>query len=374
MKIGFDAKRITHNSTGLGNYSRFIVEALAKYFPDNTYYLFTPSKGKETLYAKLMENHAIQLCLPHGMWALSLLKNIWRACFSLQNNQNINVYHGLSNELPFGLKQKNVKSVVTIHDLIFMRYPEYYTFIDKCIYTSKVKHACQQADKIIAVSEMTKQDIIRYFNVSEDKIVVVYQGCNKIFLAEPALPPFNEEVRKLYTLPEHYNLYVGSIESRKNLKIIIEAMAKMTNPTHLVAVGKRTPYTAEVEMLIKKYSLTDKVTMLHGVGFAELPAIYAMASIFIYPSFFEGFGIPIVEALNMGIPVIAATGSCLEEAGGTDSLYIDPHNSDDLVEKINIVENSKELQERMIANGKEHAKKFSDSYVVNALMEVYKTL
>lgn len=368
--IAFDAKRITHNSTGLGNYGRYIVEILSHYYPMNEYHLYTPGKGKESLKNKLPKGNNITYHYPNGI--NSFLKPIWRS-FGITNDlkkQKPDIYHGLSNELPFGLKKAGIPSLVTIHDLIFVRFPEFYKPIDRTIYNYKFRKACELGDRVIAVSEMTRQDIIKYYHIPENKIDVVYQGCAPLFLKQASLDE-RQRVTDKYNLPAHYILYVGSIEERKNLLLIVKALHKLNKDIRLIAIGKRTPYTEVVENYIRENRMGQQVTLLSNIPYEDLPVFYQLASLFIYPSFFEGFGIPIIEALHSNIPVIAATGSCLEEAGGPDSLYVNPNDADDLSEKIDWVLSTPSVADRMRAAGKKYVKRFTDKQIADDLMAVY---
>ena len=203
-----------------------------------------------------------------------------------------------------------------------MRYPQYYQSIDRKIYTYKFRKASENADKIIAISECTKRDIIRYFNIPDDKIEVVYQGCDPVF-ARPVSKKEKDRVRAAYGLPERFILSVGTIEERKNLLLAVKAVEKLDD-VHLVAIGKSTDYAKKVQDYVEAHGLENRVHIIHNLKFGDLPILYLLASLFVYPSRFEGFGIPIVEALSAGVPVIASTGSCLEEAGGEHSIYVDP--------------------------------------------------
>ena len=177
MKIGFDGKRITKNFTGLGNYSRYILHILAEYFPKNQYSIFTNSEPKANF--SFSNSASIRFHYSNNPF----LKSIWRSFGIVKNlkNDKIDLYHGLSNEIPFGLKKANIASVVTIHDLIFYRYPQYYPWLDRKIYEFKVRYACKHADQIIAISEQTKRDLINFLDVDNSKIEVVYQNCNPQF-------------------------------------------------------------------------------------------------------------------------------------------------------------------------------------------------
>lgn len=372
MKLAFDAKRITHNGTGLGNYSRFIVNSLTNSYPENSYHLYSPDKGKEHLRTLVPEQENVIFHYPGNNKFGSLGKAWWRSYGIIGDlkQEKPDLYHGLSNELPFGLEKAGIPAIVTIHDLIFVRYPQFYKAIDRNIYNFKFKKACQLADKIIAVSEMTRQDIIRIYGIPEEKIEVVYQGCDVSFL-QPAAPNKLCEVKNKYNLPKHFILNVGSIEQRKNLLLIVKALKQSGKDIHLVAIGKRTPYTKIIEQYIRENNMQEQVRLLSHIPFNDLPAFYQLASLFIYPSFFEGFGIPILEALNSGTPVIAATGSCLEEAGGPDSIYIDPKNANDLSEKINWILTTPSQAEHMRTAGKEYAKRFLDQAIARDTMDIY---
>lgn len=374
MNIGFDAKRITHNGTGLGNYGRFIIKVLSSCYPQNTYHLYSPSIGQERLRNQLKDCKHVSYHYPNSCF-YRLFKFIWRsgALVSSLKRNKVELFHGLSNELPYGLRRNNIRSVVTIHDLIFLRYPEFYKPIDRFIYKRKFRHACLKADKIVAISEMTKRDIVHFFQVEEEKIAVVYQGCDASF-THPVDSDRKEQVRVAYGLPQRFILTVGSIESRKNLLLIVKAMKHLDEDIALVAVGRRTPYADEVEQYARENGLSDRVHLVSGVTFADLPAVYQLASLFIYPSFFEGFGIPIIEAIHSGLPVIAATGSCLEEAGGPSSIYIDPNDDRMLAEKISLVLSSPELADRMRSDGKQYVKRFSDEAIAGDMMKIYQEL
>lgn len=286
----------------------------------------------------------------------------------------IDIFHGLSNELPADIARASCKTVVTIHDLIFKSHPEYYHFTDRKIYDHKFRRACDVADRVIAVSEYTKREILRYYNTPEEKIDVVYQGCDKAFSA-PIEPDKLEQVRRQYNLPGEYLLCVGSIEERKNLMLLARALKKLSRRYMVVVVGRRTAYMDKVGKYIDDNGLSQNFLFLHYVAFADLPSIYRMARAFAYPSRIEGFGIPMLEALCSGVPAIGCSGSCLEESGGKDSLYVDPDDADGMAAAISAVMNDVRLRETMITRGREYAKHFDDKALCDNLMAVYnKTL
>jgi glycosyltransferase involved in cell wall biosynthesis len=367
MNIGFDGKRAANNLTGLGNYSRSLITQLSQFFPQNQYFVYTP---------KIKENRQIKdfFTLSNVIAVLPKASNfLWRTLGIKKQllADQIDVFHGLSHEIPIGLKQIGIPSIVTIHDLIFLKFPQYFGRIDRFIYKLKCQYACTHADKIIAISEQTKKDIVSCFNIDDQKIEVVYQSCDESFKTRVS-NALKEQVKEKFALPDHYILNVGTIETRKNLLLLIKALANVPVTYKLVVVGKETPYKQLVIDEINRLSLKDRVIFLQNVPFNELPAIYQMASVLVYPSFYEGFGIPIIEALYSSVPVIAATGSCLEEAGGPDSLYIDPNNAIELAETINTVLEDQKLQTEMKQKGLAYVQRFNDDQIASHMMEVYK--
>ncbi|MCZ4244544.1 glycosyltransferase family 4 protein [Pedobacter punctiformis] len=369
LKIGFDGKRAANNLTGLGNYSRSLIEHLAHQFPENQYLVYSPKVKSSKQIDAFFKLKNIELKLPLNgrfLWrSLNILKDLSR--------DEVKIYHGLSHEIPFAIQHTRIKSVVTIHDLIFLRFPRYFKYIDRKLYLLKSRYACKHANKIIAISEKTKADIVEFYKIDPDKIQVIYQSCDDSFKM-----PFNKEtlsrIRATYKLPEKYILNVGTIEERKNLKLIVQALKEVNEAYKLVVIGKQTKYFKTVEKEIEKLGLKNRILFLKNIPFSDLPGIYQMASVFAYPSFYEGFGIPIIEALYSNVPVVAATGSCLEEAGGPDSLYVSPTDSTGLAAAINQILSSEQQQARMKKKGLEFVQKFNNPLVTQQLMDSYKAL
>ena len=371
MNIGFDGKRAANNLTGLGNYSRSLILQLSEFFHQNHYFIYSPKVKEAKQISSFFAKENIHLRLPAGTQPGFWWRSVGIRTQLLQDN--IAIYHGLSNEIPFGIHNGNPKTVVTIHDLIFLRLPKNYKYIDRKIYNFKSRYACRFADQIIAISEQTKKDIIELYHIDPAKIEVIYQTCDDSF--KELLPAdFKETIRQKYHLPEKYILNVGTIEARKNLLLIVQAMTHVPREYKLVVVGKKQAYAQQVIAEIERLKLTDRVIFLKDIPFADLPAIYQLASIFVYPSFYEGFGIPVIEALYGGIPVIAATGSCLEEAGGPDSLYIDPSNAGELASAINSVISDPVLAAQMREKGLTYAAKFNTLPLAGQLMNCYERL
>jgi glycosyltransferase involved in cell wall biosynthesis len=303
----------------------------------------------------------------------SFFSNLWRrfGIISDLKRDQIKVFHGLSGELPVGLDKAGIKSVVTIHDLLFLRYPEFYSFIDRNIYYRKFKHAAEAADTVIAISEQTKRDIVQYLDIPESKITVVYQGCHQAF-KERYSATQKEALIKKYQLPKQFILNVGTVEARKNILVAVKALKNID--TTLVLVGRKTAYSKEILTFIAQNNLDKKVIFLAGLSPEELAMLYQLADLFIYPSLFEGFGIPIIEALFSNTPVITSVGSCFPEAGGPSSCYINPTSVDEVAEAIRKILGDKALQQKMVEDGNAYAQTFTDEIIAKNLLKVYQAL
>lgn len=371
MRLGFDAKRAALNRTGLGNYSRYVVEILADNYTDDEFLLYTPKFKPNGFLDSLLKLKSVSVKLP-DTFSGKKLKSLWRSrgIVSQLKREDVELFHGLSNELPFGIQRSGIKSVVTIHDLIFRCHPEFYKPIDRFIYNIKFRYACQVADKIIAVSECSKRDIVRFYGTDASKIEVIYQGCDAVFKQKASAEKL-ESVRAKYNLPQEFILSVGSIEARKNLLLAVKALLHIDTKIPLVAVGKRTAYTAEIERFVDENNMNERVILLHDVPFADLPAVYQLGKLFVYPSLYEGFGIPLIEAIHSGLPVIGATGSCLEEAGGPDSVYVNPFDEKELASAFDRILSDSELQSKMIAAGKEYVKRFDEKIQATQIKQLY---
>ncbi len=374
ITIGFDAKRAAQNMTGLGAYSRFVLSSLHSIDAPLRYMLYTPSPQRAQGLSLLPPALSYTLRTPQS-WPWRMVPSLWRTLgiTGQLRRDGVALYHGLSNELPLNIaRARHTRTVVTIHDLIFMRHPEWYKPIDRRIYSYKFGHACHTADRIIAVSECTKRDIVHYFGTDPSRIDVLYQGCNPAY-RQPATDALKADVRQRHRLPERYILYVGTIEPRKNLLLLARALPLLRDKDiEVVAVGRRTPYADTVEAYVREHRLGNRFHMLHGVADSDLPAIYQQAAVFVYPSRYEGFGIPLLEAISSGVPAIACTGSCLEEAGGRLSLYVDPDDAQALANSLTQVLAYPDMRRHMIAAGHAYAARFEPCHLAMQLMDIYR--
>lgn len=373
MKIAYDAKRLFNNNTGLGNYSRTMIDILCEYFPENEYHLYTPKiKNKE--YGRLYQaNKCCRIINKNS----KLFGSLWRSALQSPQMQKdgIDIYHGLSNEITGGLGKRGIKSVVTIHDLAFITFPQMYKAIDRKIYDIKAKKACQNADLIISISKSTENDIIKYYNIAPEKIRTIYQPVNPVYYNKISTEEASRTIAK-YNLPTDFMLYVGSINSRKNLLGIVKAMQIVgDNVIPLVVVGNGREYKQEVLNYIAANKMEKKIIFLGGKEITELQALYTMAKLFVYPSFYEGFGLPIVEAMLSDCPVLTSNISSLPEAAGPNSLLADPYSTESIALCMERGLFDTELRKSMIEKGYEYAlENFSPKQQAAKVMDVYREI
>lgn len=374
LRIGFDAKRAYFNRSGLGNYSRNLINALSEHYSDAEaeFFLFTPrTKGGMTL----EHSERLHVVSPQSL-VHRMLPAVWRSQWSVNDMiaHGLDVYHGLSHELPWGIHHTRIRTVLTVHDLIFMRRPQDFNPIDVYIYTKKIKYACHVADAIVAISNQTRHDIEELLDVPAAHITLIPQGCNPIFqhlLTSEQL----EAVRRKWNLPTHYLLNVGTIEQRKNLIAILQAMYEYGIDLPLVVIGQRTAYCEKIiAPYIASHRMESRVRIINALPDTDLPAVYQMAAAFVYPSLYEGFGIPVIEALSSGIPVITSAGTCLEETGGAACLYVHPTDITELAEAMKHILTDSTLRADLADKAKVHLARFAQSAIAEEYMNLYQSL
>ncbi|MBQ3877373.1 MAG: glycosyltransferase family 4 protein [Prevotella sp.] len=368
--IGYDAKRIVRNGTGLGSYGRTLVNDLSA-LSEFDLRLYAPDKGMPQLRSQIVGRDNVSFCYPANAHT-SAGKALWRTKGIVKQlvRDEVDIYHGLSGELPKGISESGIRSIVTIHDLIFMRHPEYYNKMDVKIYTRKFQQTLREADRIVAISECTRRDISELGEIDASRIDVIYQSCAPRFNEEPQARKM-WQVRDKYELPDRYVLNVGSIEERKNVMLAVKALHHLPDDVSLVIVGRQTPYSDEVHEYVLEHRMHGRVQMLHNVPDDDLPALYRMADCFVYPSRYEGFGIPIIEAISQGLPVVACTGSCLEEAGGPDSLYVGPDDPEAMAHAISRVLFGAPERQRRIDLSRQYIRRFENSDAARHFADLY---
>lgn len=361
FKIGLDAKRAFHNNTGLGVYSRSIINSLEKFHANNlTLLLINP---KKSYYFKF--NH-IEINPKH--FVSKFLHSIWRSfLWSDQLKGHMDLYHGLSGELPFNLPAE-IKKVVTIHDLLFERFPKDYPFLERFFYRIKAKYACKNADAIIAVSEATKKDIIDFYKIPAEKIWVIGIPFSQIKVEPKAITEINNP----------FILCVASFLPRKNqenLVIAFEKIAKNVN-FDLILIGRpKGEYYKKVKKKIDSSPFTNRIHILSHLDDNQMAWLYSNAIFSVYPSLYEGFGIPVLESFLYNCPLLASEIQSTLEISKDVPLFFKSESIEDLADKmIFLYQNINQYKENTIIHQNEILAKYSDEHISHSIFKIYKNL
>lgn len=367
LKIAFDAKRVYNNRTGLGNYGRMLIGALQD-LQAIKLYTFTPK-------VKLQVSYKHVVLVEPTQTISRIFKGIWRmlapAFYCKQNN--VQLYHGLSNELPFFTKRNRVKTIVTIHDLIFLRYPSYYPFFDRLLYFFKSKYACKTANHIVAISEQTKRDIISYYKIPDNKISVIPLAVDGIFLQHQSLDVLMQ-VKQKYKLNKPYFITVGTVENRKNQLNIVRALKQLGNhEIELIIVGNdRSRYAKTVKEFIANHAIAARFLKVDNA--LDLAALYKQSMALIYVSEFEGFGIPPIEAMATGTAIIASNTSSIPEVCGNAALYVNPSQVNEIKEAMKQLIENTDMAQNLIKQGNKQIELFNINTIASKYLQLYNNI
>jgi glycosyltransferase involved in cell wall biosynthesis len=333
-----------------------------KTVPGDNPYLSQVDKGNSRI---VYPQKAVHRALNGSLWRSGLIT-------SRLVSDRIDIYYGLSNEIPFGSRKIVPAKVVVIHDLIFLRYPKLYPAFDAFFYKKKSEYACRYARYIIAASEQTRQDIVDFYRIREDKITVIYPGTDPAFYSEDHTDP-----AEFFKPERKYLISIGAITPRKNLMQTMQAFNRVKDRFDLdiVVIGTATGlgrnYLKEIQVYIEKNGFTDRVHFLGNVPYKYVPGLCRGAELMVYPSQFEGFGMPIVEGLFSKIPVITSRGGCFPEAGGDGTVYIDPNDPGEIAEWIEKIMGSGQLRDEIIRKGLLYAERFKQSRIEDDIIRFH---
>lgn len=346
-RFGFNKETGLPNRVGSSEVCFEILVELSKIDRINKYIVYLPSKPTGDM-PKERESWQYKIVPGQRLWTL-------RALNSAVNKDRPDVFWNPTHYSPLMLK---VPQVVTILDVSYKYFPQ--MFARKDLYKLNLwgKYSVKRASSIITISQASRNDIIKVYNVAPSKVHVVTVGIRDIIKSDMK----KEEVLEKHAVTSPYILFVGTIQPRKNITRLIEAFSKIKKSNEeltIVIIGRRGWQFEETLLAPKKYGVEADVKFLENVSDGELPIFYKNAELFVLPSLYEGFGLPILEAMEYGVPVATSNVSSLPEAGGDAAVYFDPTNVDDMVEVIEKVLSSKEVQEKMVKKGYEQIKKFS---------------
>lgn len=381
MNIGIDAKRFFFNTSGLGAYSRGFYKALVSKATDDRFYLYSKKvrENNPYLHSGEIKWENTKCVSPQNFYEKLFGAALWRSYFinNQLNKDKIDIYYGLSNEIPYGIQKTKTKSVAVIHDLIFLRYPNLYPKTDVFFYKRKTDFACKNADYIVAVSEQTKADIIHFLNVKPEKITILPPICKEMYAQNASSSAKNPTE---FHFKKDYILSVGAITPRKNLLKTVQAFQLIHQKLEVdlvivgTAVGLGRNYLAEIQAFIAKHHLTDKIHFLGNVSDAQLPSLYQNAKMLVYPSQYEGFGMPIVESLFSKTPVITSLGSCFDGTAGGGALYVNPNEITEIADSIEKLLINNALRENLIIAGFQHVQQFSAENIANEIFRFHSSI
>lgn len=380
MKIGIDIRVIGKKRTGDEAYFSGLVKNLVAADKENKYYLYTDrDPKKDSNLAREIERLAlgpnfkiIFLNSPNRFWW-----NLWALPNYLRQNP-VDIFH-TQYIAPFWLP-KNIKLVLTIHDISFSFFPKYIKKSDLFFLKTLLPRSIKRAEKIITVSQNERREIIDFYKVPAEKVDFAYNGVDYEKFTKDFSNEEKEKVRKKYGLPGNFLLYIGTLQPRKNIPVLVEALKILSDKYNLLALklvltGNRKSHNFDkkIDEVIKKYSLQENVIFPGWIDEEDKPVLYKLAQCFVFPSFYEGFGIPIVEAMAAGIPVISSNASCFPEVGRNAALYADPQNAEEFSEKIRQALADENLRDDLIKRGQEIAKEYSWQKTAEKILAVYKS-
>ena len=380
LTIGFEGKRLLSSLTGFGTYSRTLITDICRFYPEircvliahNSYSTLNKLPTFSSLEVEQVKRlDSLKVVYPPNTWHF-----YWKLLGAKRTlySQGVDIYHGLAHQIPRSVRQKRLPIVLSVHDLIYRYYPELSPDTDLNLYESQLLDACSISDKIVAVSESTKRDLVNFFSISPQKISVIYSACDYRYHKTETSETI-QQTRSIYGLPEKYLLYVGSMSERKNLLSVVKALniIPRSDRLPLVVVGATTSYSNVVGDYIKNNDLDNWVIFPKRVETEDLPAVYQAAEIFLYTSLYEGFGMPILEALSSGVPVITSNISAMPEAAGPDSRLIDPKRPDEIASSIIDILSDDSLRHKMIENGYSYSQKFDNKIVTEQMLQLYQS-
>jgi len=372
MKIGIDARFYGSLGKGLGRYTQQLITYLEKIDQENDYYIFLRKENwadyqpQNKRFTKILADYrwytlSEQIFMPIKIWTLGL-----------------DMMHFTHFNVPFFYIGK---FIVTIHDLILIKYPtERATTLGPWLYKIKqfgyriiIKKAVKSANKIIAVSNFTKQEIVKHFQVTPKKIYITYEGVDSLAVSSK---DFKETLNK-YKIRQPYLLYVGNVYPHKNIDGLLSAFQELLKEKpdyHLTIVGKDDYFFERLKKEVRLKNLEANVIFTGFVTDHDLPNIYQAASLYVFPSFCEGFGLPALEACLYGIPVAASNNSSLPEVLGQAAVYFDPYQPQEIHKKIKYVLDNPQVAQQLVERGHEQVKKFSWKKMAAITLKMYQKI
>jgi glycosyltransferase involved in cell wall biosynthesis len=366
MRIGLDATALPPRLTGAGNYIVSLVRALLQVDSSNEYVVFT-----KPLHVPLFGRHA-RLDVVQASLASRFLRIGWEQIFlpALASRYSLDVLHSPHYTMPLF---NSAPSVVTFHDMTFFLYPGQHELYKRIFFRVGIHLSARRARAIIADSESTRQDILRLLKLNPPRVVAVPLGVSPDFRRIDDRAAL-EAIRRKYHLPDQIILYVGVLEPRKNLPTLVRAFKSLVDrgiPHALVLVGRKGWMYTELFQVVERLGLRERVIFPGYVPDEELPLLYSAADLFVYPSLYEGFGLPVLEAMACGVPVVTSNVSSMPEIAGDAALLVDPRQVDELAGAMYRSVTDRALHDALGQKGQARAKLFSWERTARETIAVY---
>jgi len=377
LRIGIDAKVLMSRTSGIGRYAINLVRSLLMALPERHHaieiVLFTGPQTSRSVLETFSGPYHEHFCAARS----SLLRSL----FSLPRGivqQSVNVFHGLDHVgLPLFFKRGAY--VITVHDVIPLLFPQLFTVKHRCVVRAGFARVAKQADMVIVPSSAVQHDVQQQLRIDEDRVVVIPEGCEPRFRPLTDPEPLHR-VRTKYGLPPLYMLCLSTLEPRKNIPTLLHAFARL-RPTlhgepalHLVVAGARGWREQAIFQTVKSLGLERAVCFPGFIDDEDLPALYGGALLFVFPSLYEGFGLPVLEAMGCGVPVIASNTSALPEVAGEAALLVDPGDVEGMAAAMAAVVDSASLREHLRQKGFVRAQSFSWETTARKTLDLYRAL
>jgi len=375
MKIGIITDAIDDRAAGIGTYVRNVVPEIVRLDKKNDYYLIHFDNSKNVFYKQFNNNkkvHEIIIPIKKLPFARETRKIIFMP--KILNRYELNIVHEMAQIGPFFTKT-NYKKIVSIMDIAAIILPKTQPFISVIRHKFGLPIILRNVDKIITISENTKKDLLKYFKISKEKITPTLLAADKSIIRITDKNKINL-FKKKYDIDYPFLLFVSTLEPRKNIIRLLKAFSKAKEeiPQKLIIVGRKGWKYHDISKTIKRLKLEKDVVFREKIANNELPLFYSTADIFVYPSLYEGFGIPPLEAMICGCPVITSNVSSIPEVVGNAAELINPYNIGELKDSIIKLANNKELRGKLSKRGIEQAKKFTWKKTAEKTIKIYEEL
>jgi glycosyltransferase involved in cell wall biosynthesis len=370
MTLVLDVSAGVNVRAGLGRYSRTLTHALLPLLPGPPTLFYNHIAGRSQPIPGLEHCPTRRIRLGYKPWRMAVwMGQAARVPFN-RLVPGVSLFHGHEHLL---MPLRGVPTVLTVHDLIFKLFPEHHKRLNHLFLNNAMPLFVQRADAIITISESSKRDLIDHYGTPADKITVIYEAAAPDFTAPT--PDDIARIREAFKLPEQFLLVVGTIEPRKNYSRLIQALMRLRQTytdLKLVVVGSKGWLFEDFFQTITDLNATEHVLFPGYVPDADLPAVYGAATVAVMPSVYEGFGLPVLEAMACGVPVASSNAASLPELGGEAARYFDPHNTEEMVAVLDEILSDSHLRTQLRASGLEQAAEFSWERTAQETLAIYR--